>query len=109
MNFGTQFQNQMSDYFVDSLATVYSFSSKPANSIFDAFLSPAHLIAGAMAGMMEHCAMYPVDSIKVSQHSIAMFRNCPCYRCINHLAFGCVVICFFSSVLPGSYIALSLT
>lgn len=25
-----------------------------------------HLMAGAMAGMMEHCAMYPIDSIKVS-------------------------------------------
>lgn len=25
----------------------------------------AHLCAGAAAGMMEHCAMYPVDCVKV--------------------------------------------
>lgn len=25
----------------------------------------AHLFAGAAAGMMEHCAMYPVDCVKV--------------------------------------------
>ena len=25
----------------------------------------AHLLAGGAAGMMEHCAMYPVDCIKV--------------------------------------------
>ena len=25
----------------------------------------AHLLAGAAAGMMEHCAMYPVDCVKV--------------------------------------------
>ena len=31
----------------------------------------AHLLAGGVAGMMEHCAMYPVDCIKV--------RHC-CYR-----------------------------
>ena len=24
-----------------------------------------HLLAGAAAGMMEHCAMYPVDCVKV--------------------------------------------
>ena len=26
----------------------------------------AHLVAGAAAGMMEHCAMYPVDCVKVT-------------------------------------------
>ena len=25
----------------------------------------AHLLAGGAAGMMEHCAMYPVDCVKV--------------------------------------------
>lgn len=24
-----------------------------------------HMIAGAIAGIMEHCVMYPVDSVKV--------------------------------------------
>ena len=26
-----------------------------------------HMMAGAIAGVMEHCVMYPVDSVKVSQ------------------------------------------
>ena len=25
----------------------------------------AHMVAGACAGVMEHCVMYPVDSVKV--------------------------------------------
>lgn len=25
-----------------------------------------HMIAGAIAGVMEHCLMYPLDSVKVS-------------------------------------------
>lgn len=28
-----------------------------------------HLIAGGMAGMMEHCVMYPVDCVKVSKNT----------------------------------------
>lgn len=28
-------------------------------------LSPAHFIAGALAGTAEHCGMYPIDTIKV--------------------------------------------
>lgn len=33
-------------------------------------LSPAatpttHMIAGSMAGILEHCVMYPIDSVKV--------------------------------------------
>lgn len=27
-----------------------------------------HMIAGAIAGIMEHCVMYPLDSVKVSKH-----------------------------------------
>lgn len=26
-----------------------------------------HMIAGAIAGIMEHCVMYPLDSVKVSE------------------------------------------
>ena len=29
----------------------------------------AHLCAGAAAGMMEHCAMYPVDCVKVGEQA----------------------------------------
>ena len=25
-----------------------------------------HMMAGALAGIMEHCVMYPIDSVKVS-------------------------------------------
>lgn len=30
----------------------------------------AHLLAGGVAGMVEHCAMYPVDSIKVRRSRV---------------------------------------
>lgn len=33
-----------------------------------------HMIAGAIAGIMEHCVMYPLDSVKVSE-----FFNNPLY------------------------------
>lgn len=26
----------------------------------------SHMMAGAFAGVMEHCVMYPMDSVKVS-------------------------------------------
>ena len=41
-----------------------------------------HLVAGAAAGMMEHCAMYPVDCVKVMcaivlcSHCCAWIRLC---------------------------------
>lgn len=36
------------------------YESLPANSpVF------AHMIAGATAGILEHCVMYPVDCVKV--------------------------------------------
>lgn len=31
-----------------------------------------HLMAGAMAGMMEHCAMYPIDSIKACARTLPL-------------------------------------
>lgn len=27
--------------------------------------STTHMIAGSMAGILEHCVMYPIDSVKV--------------------------------------------
>lgn len=35
------------------------YESLPTNNLWQ------HLLAGAMAGMMEHCCMYPVDCVKV--------------------------------------------
>ena len=35
------------------------YESLPTNSLW------LHLMAGAMAGVMEHCCMYPVDCVKV--------------------------------------------
>lgn len=40
-------------------------------SLPDSMASPAiHMIAGSMAGILEHCVMYPIDSVKV-----ILFRN----------------------------------
>ena len=36
------------------------YESLPTNNLWQ------HLLAGAMAGMMEHCCMYPVDCVKVT-------------------------------------------
>lgn len=35
----------------------------------------AHLVAGAAAGVMEHCVMYPVDCVKVSV-SVSVAGSC---------------------------------
>ena len=35
------------------------YESLPTNSLWQ------HLLAGGMAGVMEHCCMYPVDCVKV--------------------------------------------
>lgn len=32
-----------------------------------------HLAAGALAGVMEHCVMYPVDCVKVRQFDLRTF------------------------------------
>lgn len=38
------------------------YESLPTNNLWQ------HLLAGAMAGLMEHCAVYPVDCVKVSTY-----------------------------------------
>lgn len=40
------------------------YESLPSGSI------GVHMIAGALAGVMEHCVMFPIDSVKVSTHKI---------------------------------------
>lgn len=32
-----------------------------------------HMTAGAVAGIMEHCVMFPVDSVKVRALSLTLF------------------------------------
>ena len=34
-----------------------------------------HLAAGALAGVMEHCVMYPVDCVKVRSVYFLPFKN----------------------------------
>ena len=48
--------------FITSLisAEVDSYETLPTSSV------TTHMAAGAMAGMMEHVLMYPLDSVKVS-------------------------------------------
>jgi len=43
------------------------YESLPTHSLY------VHLVAGAGAGMMEHCVMYPIDSVKTRMQSL-----CPC-------------------------------
>ena len=38
----------------------------------------AHLLAGGVAGMVEHCAMYPVDSIKVRRSRVMRLWSLVC-------------------------------
>ena len=41
-------------------ADEYDYESLPSSNV------GTHMMAGAMAGMMEHVLMYPLDSVKVS-------------------------------------------
>lgn len=43
---------------------------------------PTYMVAGAIAGTLEHCAMYPLDSIKTRMQSILPQENCR-YRTIT--------------------------
>lgn len=48
------------------------YETLPTNNVL------THMTAGAIAGVMEHCVMYPLDSVKVSKeleskHSILQF------------------------------------
>lgn len=36
------------------------YETLPSSNVID------HMMAGAIAGIMEHCVMYPLDSVKVS-------------------------------------------
>jgi solute carrier family 25 iron transporter 28/37 len=43
----------------DTMDGENDYESLPTHSLY------VHLLAGAGAGMMEHCIMYPIDSVKV--------------------------------------------
>jgi len=53
----------------------YDYESLPTNSV------AVHMTAGAVAGIMEHCIMYPFDSVKVSSatacaaHTLSTLRS----------------------------------
>ena len=53
----------------------------------------AHLMAGAAAGMMEHCVMYPVDCVKVCVHACVKV-------CVHVHAF---VKCICREQVPQTY------
>ena len=46
-----------------------------------------HLMAGAIAGVMEHCVMYPVDSVKV--HKITKSRLFVYFDFVYGLKYQC--------------------
>lgn len=45
------------------------YESLPTHSLW------IHMVAGAAAGIMEHCTMYPVDAVKTRMQSVS--SNCP--------------------------------
>jgi len=60
------------------------YESLPTHSVF------VHLIAGAAAGIGEHCAMYPIDTVKTRMQSLC--TNCPERGCSNPIkALFCLV------------------
>lgn len=44
------------------------YETIPSSNVTD------HMMAGAIAGIMEHCVMYPLDSVKVS----VVYNMCVC-------------------------------
>ena len=45
------------------MAEFDEYESLPTSS------TSTHMIAGSMAGILEHCVMYPIDSVKVTKVS----------------------------------------
>ena len=67
--------------FIQSSINELSFMEKPTTPVCDDYEKlptshiGAHMIAGAASGILEHCVMYPVDSVKVDK----FYR-----RCVNY-------------------------
>lgn len=67
------------------------YESLPTNSLWQ------HLLAGALAGMMEHCSMYPVDCVKVDAYVHAVTDCCNSALDTSHCSW---VFCSLSSRPP---------
>lgn len=49
----------------------FSFNKNDTDDVYESLPTSCmstHMIAGAMAGMMEHVLMFPLDSVKVRYH-----------------------------------------
>lgn len=46
------------------------------DSLPESYPFVTHLLAGALAGISEHCVMYPIDNIKVCFFAIFATSNC---------------------------------
>lgn len=51
------------------------YESLPTNNV------GAHMTAGAIAGVMEHCVMYPLDSVKVKQKLLSIIQSFNNHHC----------------------------
>jgi hypothetical protein len=52
---------------IDANGSFYAQTEHNYESLSNIYNPTAHLLAGAMAGIMEHFVMYPIDSVKVSK------------------------------------------
>lgn len=50
------------------MATNDDYEMLPTHSV------AVHMVAGAAAGIMEHCVMYPIDSVKVIFYKFLFIR-----------------------------------
>ncbi|XP_071828307.1 mitoferrin-1-like [Apostichopus japonicus] len=60
-------------------AEEYDYESLPETSSFTTFM-----IAGAIAGIMEHCVMYPVDCVKTRMQALSPAPGTPHYRNVGN-------------------------
>ena len=68
------------------------YESLPTNNLWQ------HLLAGAMAGLMEHCAVYPVDCVKVRVGPVCIDTK---RRCLRACSLDCVKLCNIVSAVSN--------
>lgn len=54
------------------------YESLPSNSVAN------HMLAGAAAGIMEHCILYPLDSVKLTENQTEYKISIPDYYVAVH-------------------------